>query len=254
MDSLFTRNLNLHHKILPHSLSIFLCNPLGLGHIHQCTTALQVRIGDHQENLQLHIIHFPKIPMILGHPWLVTHNLIIDWSKGVIVSWRCIGSSLNTMFGQSTKGSTLCHCPLPLETQPEPPRHTEAIPLDIMTIPKPQIVPKSFNTPPELSRVPPEYSDLAEVFSKTRAASLPPHRPYDCPIDLLPGTCPPRRKLYSLSGPERVAMEKYVLESLHSGFIRPSTSPAGAGFFFVDKKDGFKVSTVLQSRIATLCP
>lgn len=213
-------------------------NPLGLGHIHQCTTALHVRIGDHEENLQFHIIHSPKIPIILGHPWLVTHNPLIDWSKGVIVSWRCKGSSLNTMFGQSTKDSTLCHCPLPLETQPEPPRHTKAIPLDIMTIPKPQIVPKSLNTPPEISRVPPEYSDLAEVFSKTRAASLPPHRPYDCPIDLLPGTCPPRGKLYSLSGPERAAMEKYVHESLDSGFIRPSTSPAGAGFFFVGKKDG----------------
>ncbi len=36
-------------------------------------------------------------------------------------------------------------------------------------------------------------------FSKSRAASLPPHRPYDCAIDLLPGTTPPKGKLYSLS-------------------------------------------------------
>ncbi len=33
-------------------------------------------------------------------------------------------------------------------------------------------------------------------------------------------------------------MEDYIQESQASGFIRPSTSPAGAGFFFVTKKDG----------------
>ncbi|XDV13693.1 hypothetical protein PO909_002052 [Leuciscus waleckii] len=38
-----------------------------------------------------------------------------------------------------------------------------------------------------LSNVPAEYLDLKEVFSKSRAASLPPHRPYDCAIDLMPG-------------------------------------------------------------------
>ncbi len=90
----------------------------------------------------------------------------------------------------------------------------------------------------DLSNVPTEYLDLKEVFSKSRAASLPPHRPYDCAIELLPGTSPPKGKLYSLSAPEREAMKKYISDSLASGFIRPSSSPAGAGFFFVGKKDG----------------
>ncbi len=33
-------------------------------------------------------------------------------------------------------------------------------------------------------------------------------------------------------------MEEYITEALNSGFIHPSTSPAAAGFFFVEKKDG----------------
>ena len=33
-------------------------------------------------------------------------------------------------------------------------------------------------------------------------------------------------------------MEKYLAESLAAGIIRPSSSPAGAGFFFMGKKDG----------------
>ncbi len=32
-------------------------------------------------------------------------------------------------------------------------------------------------------------------------------------------------------------MEKYIAESLADGIIRPSSSPLGAGFFFVAKKD-----------------
>ena len=39
----------------------------------------------------------------------------------------------------------------------------------------------------DLSPVPEIYHDLAEVFSKEKALSLPAHQPYDCVIDLLPG-------------------------------------------------------------------
>ncbi len=49
---------------------------------------------------------------------------------------------------------------------------------------------------------------------------------------------PPKGRLYSLSVPEREAMEKYISDSLTAGFIRPSSSSTGAGFFFVTKKDG----------------
>ncbi|KAL0203595.1 hypothetical protein M9458_001613, partial [Cirrhinus mrigala] len=70
------------------------------------------------------------------------------------------------------------------------------------------------------------------------AAWLPPHRPYDLAINLVPGAIPPRGHLYSLSAQEQLAMEEYVAEGLRSGTIRPSSSPAAAGFFFVKKKDG----------------
>ena len=81
--------------------------------------------------------------------------------------------------------------------------------------------------PPDLSLVPPIYHDLGEVFSKCRALTLPPYRPYDCAIDLLPGA----------PLPEREAMEKYIKDSLSAGLMRPSSSTVGAGFFFVAKKD-----------------
>ncbi|KAI2660547.1 Transposon Tf2-9 polyprotein [Labeo rohita] len=86
--------------------------------------------------------------------------------------------------------------------------------------------------------IPSCYNDLLEVFSKTKATQLPPHRPWDCAIDLLPNAMPPKSKVYPLSQKETQAMDEYIREALASGFIQPSTSPAAAGFFFVEKKDG----------------
>ncbi len=86
--------------------------------------------------------------------------------------------------------------------------------------------------------IPSCYNDLSEVFSKTKATRLPPHRPGDCAIELLPNAMPPKSKVYHLSRTENQAMEEYIEEAMNSGFIRASTSAAGAGFFFVEKKDG----------------
>ncbi len=47
---------------------------------------------------------------------------------------------------------------------------------------------------------------------------------------------PPKGRLYSLSVPEREAMEKYISDSLAAGLIRPSSSPAGAGFFSWERR------------------
>lgn len=88
----------------------------------------------------------------------------------------------------------------------------------------------------DLSRVHTCYHDLKEVSSKTQAMSFPLHRPYNCAIDQLLGTSPPNGRLYSLSGLETLAMRKYVEESLAAGIIRPASSPAGAGFFYLEKK------------------
>uniref|UniRef100_A0A8L0DMZ4 Gypsy retrotransposon integrase-like protein 1 n=1 Tax=Oncorhynchus mykiss TaxID=8022 RepID=A0A8L0DMZ4_ONCMY len=105
-------------------------------------------------------------------------------------------------------------------------------------IPPVSSVSSSQEEPGDLTGVPEEYHDLRTVFSRSRATSLPPHRSYDCSIDLLPGTTPPRGRLYSLSAPERKALEDYLSVALAAGTIVPSSSPAGAGFFFVKKKDG----------------
>ncbi|KAK3516482.1 hypothetical protein QTP70_017819, partial [Hemibagrus guttatus] len=71
-----------------------------------------------------------------------------------------------------------------------------------------------------------------------RASRLPEHQEWDCAIDLLPNTSLPKGRIYPLLLPESEAMEDYIEVALALGHIRPSMSPAAAGFFFVEKKDG----------------
>ncbi len=87
----------------------------------------------------------------------------------------------------------------------------------------------------DLSNVPCEYLNLTGVFSKSLAASLPSHRPYDCAIALLPGTSPPKGKLYSLSTLEREAMEKYISDS-SSQDHPPLFFSCWCGFLFREKE------------------
>ena len=149
-------------------------------------------------------------PLILGFPWLKEHNPHIDWSTGKVLNWA----------GDCTKCLKSCH---DLNMKPV-----------FNTVVHPDTDPEL----PDLKSVPGCYHDLGEIFSKSKATSLPLHRPYDCPIELIPGAPIPRWRLYSISGPEREAMTEYIEFSLKAGLVYPSSSPAGAGFFFVGKKDG----------------
>lgn len=80
--------------------------------------------------------------------------------------------------------------------------------------------------------------DFQDFFSEKNANVLPEHRPYDCGIPTEPGKVIPWGKIYNLTEDETKTMEEKINENLRKGFIRHSSSPAGAPCFFVKKKDG----------------
>uniref|UniRef100_A0A9J8BR74 ribonuclease H n=1 Tax=Cyprinus carpio carpio TaxID=630221 RepID=A0A9J8BR74_CYPCA len=205
MDSRLATSLGISAVALAEPISARTLCGTHLTNITHTTPFVTLTLsGNHAEEIKFHLIHSPTAPVVLGHTWLVKHNPHIDWARGSILAWspfclaQCLGAAFSPVLPHSVLQEELVN----------------------------------------LADVPEAYHDLRAVFSKSRASSLPPHRPYDCAIDLLPGTSPPKGHLYSLSGPEREAMERYIHDSLVAGIIRPSSSPAGAGFFFVEKKDG----------------
>ena len=96
----------------------------------------------------------------------------------------------------------------------------------------------SDSPPVDLSSIPEEYHDFADVFDKAKADTLAPHRPYDLKINIEEGYTPPLGQVYSLSQTELEALWAFIDEHLASGFIRPSRSPHGAPILFIKKKNG----------------
>ncbi len=204
LDFTLARKLKVPVFVLRNPISVIALSGQSLSPVTHTTGLIRlVTSGNHTEDIHFFLTNSPSVPVVLGHPWLTVHNPHINWGHDYVLAW-----------------SDKCHASCLLSACP-------SVSCSVFQ-----------DEHGDLSNVPSEYLDLKGVFSKSQAASLPPHHPYDCAIDLLPGTSPPKGRLYSLSTPEREAMEKYISDSLATKIIRPSFSPAGAGFFFVEKKDG----------------
>ena len=74
--------------------------------------------------------------------------------------------------------------------------------------------------PPDLSQIPEEYHDFANVFSKSKAYNLAPHCPYDLKIDIEEGATLPVSPMYQLFQVELQTLRDFIDEHLRSGFIR----------------------------------
>ncbi|KAL1261443.1 hypothetical protein QQF64_006708 [Cirrhinus molitorella] len=167
--------------------------PLGRGLVRHRTPEIQLQIGIfHVEHLSLLVLEEATVDIVLGCPWL-----ILQWTS------FCHLHCLKDLPKPTTSASKLTVCSTSVES-PQPVKEPS---------------------------IPPVYRAFQDVFSKIAATRLPPHRPWDSAIDLLPGAKLPEGQIYPLSIPERAAMEEYIQEALHQGFIRPSTSPAASSFF-----------------------
>ncbi|GJR73900.1 putative reverse transcriptase domain-containing protein [Tanacetum coccineum] len=83
----------------------------------------------------------------------------------------------------------------------------------------------------------PIVRDFPEVFPED-LPGLPPARPVEFQIDLIPGASPVARAPYRLAPSEMKELSKQLQELSDKGFIRPSSSPWRAPVLFVKKKDG----------------
>ncbi|KAK3513204.1 hypothetical protein QTP70_009747 [Hemibagrus guttatus] len=167
----------------------------------------------HTEEIVLMVLEDSTAEVVLGRPWLEQHDPIISWRTGEILRWghKCFEGCF------------------PERPNPRPSR-PHALQVHATSVESP-LEARSVN-------IPACYSHFWDVFCPKKASKLPPHRPWDCAIDLIPGEPVPKGRIYSLTLPEEKAMEEYIKEALAQGYICPSTSPAASSFFFVAKKDG----------------
>ncbi|GKF67209.1 putative reverse transcriptase domain-containing protein, partial [Tanacetum coccineum] len=81
---------------------------------------------------------------------------------------------------------------------------------------------------------------LAHISAKKKEdlPGLPPARPVEFQIGLIPGAAPVARAPYRLAPSEMKKLSEQLQELSDKGFIKPSSSPWGAPVMFVKKKDG----------------
>ncbi|KAI2657525.1 Transposon Tf2-8 polyprotein [Labeo rohita] len=198
-----------HHQ--EYAVTTIQGKPLGRGRVQHSTPYITLQIGlFHVEEIKLLVLEGSTASVILGRPWLKLHHPELCWETSDVTRWS---------------KHCFIHC-----LSGVPPHHVTSVPLASTLVESPETL--------GTQEIPAEYRAFQDVFSKQAATKLPPHRPWDCAIDLLPGAQLPKGKIYPLSILERQAMEAYITEALDQGFIRPSTSPAASSFFFVGKKDG----------------
>lgn len=108
-----------------------------------------------------------------------------------------------------------------------------------------------FDYPSTMLEIPKEYHKFVEVFSKTKAISLPRHRSYDYAIDLLPGTMLPFNCIYPLSLTEQQVMKNYLQVLI---FTHPPLLPQQASLWRKKGKDFIRALTCGLNQIAVKYP
>ena len=195
----------------------------------------------------------PNCPLVLGHRWLRQHNPLIDWTRGLITFRTSSSSTMPAPTGSFSPQAKACSTSSPTSVLPDSPPPSIAL-VNTVAFTRACKLPGScsftlslkdirrFAAAPEaaldLSAIPEDYRDFADVFSKAKADTLAEHRPYNLKIDLEDGAQPPPGCVYSLSPSELKSLHEFIDEHLSIGFIRPSSSPHRAPILFVKKKDG----------------
>ncbi|XP_078518423.1 LOW QUALITY PROTEIN: retrotransposon-like protein 1 [Lissotriton helveticus] len=212
-DILFAKRLgiNLVRKIKPEPVRAVDGTPLSSGPITFDTEVISVLgPGKHCSVICFSLIDAPQFQLILGLPWLTEHNPKIDWAKRTVDlnSEYCLEHCFHSPPQEKELGESYC-----LANQPQM----------ICLV--------------ELPEIPAQYQDLKSVFDEQEAQKLPPHREYDCTIELEPGASLPCSRIYALSESENLHLKEYLDKNLANGFIRPSQSPVSSPLFFIPKKD-----------------
>lgn len=151
-----------YRSIIPQMCTQPMAEPVNITH-HSVSVTLHSS-ALHQEEISFLITTMPKQPFILGNTWLCQHNLITSWTTGEITKW-----------------SWFCkdNCPV------QPMLHVLS-----MIVESPATLTKV--------KIPHVYLSYHNVFSKSKATGLPPHRDYDCHIELHSNAQPPRSKVSPL--------------------------------------------------------
>ncbi|CAK9779336.1 unnamed protein product [Cutaneotrichosporon oleaginosum] len=195
---------------------------------------LTLRFDRFEETITFGVFPLRSQPIILGMPWFHKFEPEVSWRQGKVLSYPFAPTLENPISGTPDIKFISAAA-----FKDEAKKGAIGVFLGALSVRSDAATVGSDDRPlTGLDHVPREFHDFADVFSDDPKHALPPHRPFDHRIPLEPGTTPPFGPIYKLSPVEMATLHDYIQDSLASGIIRPSESPAGAPILFVKKKDG----------------
>ncbi len=157
------RQLKIPTAVNPKTYQIQSITGKSLSHhnVRYLAGPITLRVGHlHEENIQLLVLEEANTDIILGRPWFAVHEPQIAWRTGDVLKWG------NQCFPD-------CFPSLPRPSPPAKP----ILSLNATSIESP--------VDQQSVDIPEDYSHFSDVFCPKKASQLPPHRPWDCAIDLL---------------------------------------------------------------------
>ena len=264
-------NFVRHHQLplttlrTPRPLTVIDGREISSGDITHMSEAALL-IDEHHERLPMFVTTLGSYSLVLGIPWLRQHDVTIRFASNLVTlgSQYCLAHCTEhpvTVFGVTQEPpEPIYDTTPPTPETPHPESPTPSAPINISLIgavpfaraarrQRLQIysisvkeIDKALSRNEEYTDlrtlVPADYHDYLDLFSEAIGSQLPPHRKYDHTIPLKPGFEPPFGPIYSLSRNELIALKEWLDENLSKGFIRASSSSAGAPILFVKKGDG----------------
>jgi len=180
--------------------------------------------------MRMDVCDLGKTEVILGMPWLQTHNPEINWETGEVKMTRC---------------PSLCG-----RTRPRGVKEGKRV----ATLEEEKIVRWAIGDKEDWGReeeieedhrkieelVPKKFLKWRKVFGKVESERMLTRKVWDHAIDLKETFKPQKGRIYPLSKNKREEVQNFVEDQLRKGYIRLSKSPQTSPVFFVGKKDRSK--------------
>ncbi|XP_017438444.2 uncharacterized protein LOC108344526 [Vigna angularis] len=216
-------------------------NPLtvmvGSGNLLRCDRLcleVELKIQEHTLHVNFYILPLRGADIVLGAPWLKSIGPVLMDYNHLTISFTHQGQPITLRGIHHSHTDPLSSPQLKRCIQ----THSASELFTIQIIPIHE--PTTTNSPPHTAYLPPTIKTFLLRFDNLfhSPSSLPPSRPSDHRIHLLPNATPVNVKPYRYPHSQKSELEKQVKELLDKGMIQPSRSPFSSPVLLVRKKDG----------------
>jgi hypothetical protein len=156
----------------------------------------ELTIQGHWKQIALAVTTLSTHQIFLGHDWLIKHNPNVDWKENTL-KFHCEHDHLPELATVNDDDDDEIFAVRNVATDLAAAHAKKEMTFEEM--------------------VPSMYHDYRDVFSKEEFDALPPRKPWDHAIDLIPGTHKVDCKTYNLTPKEQEELEAFIAENLKSG-------------------------------------